>query len=155
VLGSDSKHPDIPCVIRVKGSKEFHLMKAKRLVYTYGRQLPAYRSALPLVATKPSYFQSRSVTMSTTIRATDLAVQAMLSGCDQILQMPFKAGVAHVGGTYGFTQDNFLLEGASRILGLGADAIFVYLDLNYSTKYPQNANGPFWPTPVHLQTAKA
>jgi carboxypeptidase family protein len=86
--------------------------------------------------------------MSTTIRATELAVEAMLSGRDQILQMPFKAGVAHVSGNYGFTQDNFLIEGANRIMSLGADAIFAYMEPNYNSRYPQNANGPFWPTPA-------
>ncbi|HEX7284534.1 MAG TPA: carboxypeptidase regulatory-like domain-containing protein [Candidatus Angelobacter sp.] len=90
--------------------------------------------------------------MTTTFRATELLAAITLSGRDQLLQMPFKAGVAHVDGKYGFTQDNFLLEGANRILGLGADAIFVYMEPKYNQRYPQNANGPFWPatTPTSL-----
>ncbi|MGZ7063954.1 MAG: hypothetical protein ACXVKD_13980, partial [Candidatus Angelobacter sp.] len=37
------------------------------------------------------------------------------SGRDQLLDTPFQAGIAHVEGNYGFTQDNFLVEGTNRI----------------------------------------
>jgi len=39
------------------------------------------------------------------------------SGPDQVLQSPFQAGVTHSQGRYGFTQDNFLVEGAQRDSG--------------------------------------
>lgn len=100
------------------------------------------------MAAKPFHIDRKEFDMSTTIRAPELAAEAMLSGRNQILQMPFKAGVAHVGGNYGFTQDNFLIEGANRIMSLGADSIFVYMEPQYSSRYPQNTNGPFWPTPA-------
>src|ERR1700757_2629097 len=48
-------------------------------------------------------------------------------GRQQVLSMPFLAGVTHVAGTYGFTQSNYLLEGASRIRDFAAPAIFVYM----------------------------
>jgi carboxypeptidase family protein len=83
--------------------------------------------------------------MTTTFRSVELAGAMALSGRDQILQMPFKAGVTHVEGKYGFTQGNYLLEGANRIFNFGADAIFVYLHWNFASAYPQKNNGPFWP----------
>src|SRR5579885_959629 len=39
----------------------------------------------------------------------------------------FTAGIAHVAGNYGFSQSNFLVEGAQKISQLGSDSIFVYL----------------------------
>jgi hypothetical protein len=58
--------------------------------------------------------------------------------------MPFQAGVAHVDGKYGFTQDNFLLEGAAQIRALGADCIFVYLDPDFRQLYPDKGSA-LWP----------
>ena len=96
--------------------------------------------------------------MSTTFRPTELAGAMALSGREQLLQMPFKAGVAHVDGKYGFTQSNYLIEGANRILNpgpsmAGPDAIFIYLQWKFLQEYPQKANGPFWPpaTPASLK----
>jgi hypothetical protein len=95
--------------------------------------------------------------MSTTFRPIELAGTMALSGREQLLQMPFKAGVAHVDGKYGFTQSNYLIEGANRIMNpgpaiAGPDAIFIYLQWKFLDDYPQKANGPFWPpaTPASL-----
>lgn len=55
------------------------------------------------------------------------------------------AGIAHVAGNYGFTHDNFLMEGAQKISSLGSDSIFVYLTPWFRTQYPdQSANQ--WPS---------
>jgi hypothetical protein len=86
--------------------------------------------------------------MTTTISPAELVRAAALSGRDQLLQMPFKAGVTHIEGKYGFTQNNYLIEGANRIYNFGADAIFVYLTWNFQSSYPQKNNGPFWPSPL-------
>jgi hypothetical protein len=64
---------------------------------------------------------------------------------DQFLQIPFQAGVTHVDGKYGFTQNNFLLEGSTRISSSGSDAIFIYLEPKFRTRYPDKSNAPFWP----------
>jgi hypothetical protein len=48
----------------------------------------------------------------------------------------FTAGIAHVAGNYGFTNDNYLVEGAQRISQLGSDSIFVYLTPWYRSQYP-------------------
>ena len=65
-------------------------------------------------------------------------------GRDQLLQTPFKAGVTHVDGKYAFTADNFLIEGSKRISTFGSDAIFIYLEPNFRSRYPDKS-GPFWP----------
>ena len=94
--------------------------------------------------------------MTTTFVPIGLAEAATLSGRELLLQSTFKAGVTHVDGKYGFTQDNFLLEGANRIRELGpVDAIFVYMDPKFSTRYPQKNNGPFWPANVTSLTQLA
>ncbi len=67
------------------------------------------------------------------------------SGPDQVLQSPFQAGVTHSQGRYGFTQDNFLVEGAQRIRDLGSNAIFIYLDPLFRVRYPDKTNAPSWP----------
>jgi hypothetical protein len=69
---------------------------------------------------------------------------AALAGRDLLLQIPFEAGVSHVSGRYGFTEGNFLLEGAERIQALGAHAIFVYLTPNFRNDYPDKTAG-LWP----------
>ena len=56
----------------------------------------------------------------------------------------FSAGVAHVAGNYGFTQDNYLVEGAQRISQLGSKSIFIYLTPWFRTQYPDHAAG-LWP----------
>lgn len=67
------------------------------------------------------------------------------SGRDQLLSTPFRAGVTHVDGKYGFTQDNFLIEGSARISTFGSDAIFIYMEPNFRSHYPDKSNAPFWP----------
>src|SRR5262245_8160319 len=66
-------------------------------------------------------------------------------GRDQLLQTRFQAGVTHVDGKYGFTQDNFLVEGSTRISTSGSDAIFVYLEPKFRSRYPDKTNAPSWP----------
>jgi hypothetical protein len=46
-------------------------------------------------------------------------------GHDQLLDTPFRAGVTHGQGNYGFTQDIFLIAGANRVSTFGSDAIFI------------------------------
>ncbi len=65
-------------------------------------------------------------------------------GRDLLLQMPFAAGVSHVSGRYGFTADNYLVEGAQRISSLGSDSIFVYLTPSFRSSYPDK-NAGAWP----------
>lgn len=67
------------------------------------------------------------------------------SGRDQLLNTPFRAGVTHVDGKYGFTQDNFLLEGSRRISDFGSDAIFIYMEPQFRSRYPDKTAAPFWP----------
>src|SRR5215469_12711192 len=56
----------------------------------------------------------------------------------------FMAGIAHVAGNYGFSQNNFLTEGAQKISSLGSQSIFVYLTPRFRGQYPdQSANQ--WP----------
>lgn len=57
----------------------------------------------------------------------------------------FTAGIAHVAGDYGFTQNNFLVEGAQKISQLGSDSIFVYLTPWFRTQYPDKSNAN-WPS---------
>src|ERR1700758_940113 len=65
-------------------------------------------------------------------------------GRQQVLSMPFLAGVTHVAGTYGFTQNNYLLEGASRIRDFAAPAIFVYMLPKFRQIYPDK-QAAMWP----------
>ncbi|HKW17909.1 MAG TPA: hypothetical protein VJO35_10405 [Terriglobales bacterium] len=56
----------------------------------------------------------------------------------------FTAGIAHVAGNYGFTNNNYLVEGAQKISQLGSDSIFVYLTPWFRSQYPDR--GPAnWP----------
>jgi hypothetical protein len=57
----------------------------------------------------------------------------------------FTAGIAHVAGNYGFSQNNFLVEGAQKISQLGSDSIFVYLTPWFRTQYPDKSTAN-WPT---------
>jgi hypothetical protein len=56
----------------------------------------------------------------------------------------FAAGIAHVSGNYGFTQNNFLVEGAQKISDLGSDSIFIYLTPYFRTEYPDQSSNQ-WP----------
>jgi hypothetical protein len=51
----------------------------------------------------------------------------------------FTAGIAHVAGSYGFSQNNFLVEGAQKISQLGSDSIFVYLTPWFRSQYPDKS----------------
>ncbi|MGE5112699.1 MAG: hypothetical protein ACM3JB_17675 [Acidobacteriaceae bacterium] len=74
-----------------------------------------------------------------------------LAGRDQFLQQKFQAGVAHIDGRYGFTQNNFLVEGGSTLRSFGDTGIFVYLYPGFRTSYPDKATVS-WPatTPTSL-----
>ena len=63
----------------------------------------------------------------------------------------FAAGIAHVAGNYGFTQQNFLIEGAQQISQLGSDSIFVYLTPRFRSEYPDQSSIS-WPaqSPANL-----
>ena len=63
----------------------------------------------------------------------------------------FTAGIAHVAGNYGFTQNNFLVEGAQKISQLGSDSIFIYLTPYFRSEYPDQGSVN-WPSsdPVNL-----
>lgn len=56
----------------------------------------------------------------------------------------FAAGIAHASGNYGFTQENYLQEGAERIRQLGSESIFIYLTPNFRTTYPDKGSDS-WP----------
>jgi len=56
----------------------------------------------------------------------------------------FAAGIAHVAGDYGFTQNNFLVEGATEISQLGSGAIFIYMTPAFRTQYPDRSKR-LWP----------
>jgi hypothetical protein len=57
----------------------------------------------------------------------------------------FTAGITHVAGNYGFTQENYLIEGAERISQLGSHSIFVYLTPEFRTEYPDQTSQA-WPS---------
>ncbi len=56
----------------------------------------------------------------------------------------FSAGIAHASGNYGFTGENYLVEGAERIQQLGSKSIFIYLTPNFRSTYPDRNSG-MWP----------
>ena len=64
----------------------------------------------------------------------------------------FMAGVSHINGTYRFTNNNYLLEGAQKISDLGSSSIFIYLTPWFRGEYPDEANTN-WPAsdPADLQ----
>jgi hypothetical protein len=62
----------------------------------------------------------------------------------------FTAGIAHVAGNYGFTHENYLLEGAKRIQQLGSKSIFVYLTSHYAQQYPDRGAGMWSKRPSSL-----
>jgi hypothetical protein len=68
-----------------------------------------------------------------------------LAGRDQFLQQKFQAGVAHIDGRYGFTLNNFLVEGGSSVRQFGGSGIFVYLYPKFRTSYPDKST-VLWPT---------
>jgi hypothetical protein len=62
----------------------------------------------------------------------------------------FHAGIAHVAGNYGFTEENYLLEGAEQIQKLGSKSIFVYLTQHYRDQYPDRGAGMWSSNPSSL-----
>jgi protocatechuate 3,4-dioxygenase beta subunit len=80
-----------------------------------------------------------------TILVTLASASFAQSARDQLLDTPFQAGVTHVQGNYGFTQDNFLIEGANRVNTFGSDAIFIYMEPQFRSRYPDKSNSPSWP----------
>src|SRR5579864_5424577 len=66
------------------------------------------------------------------------------AGRQQVLVSPFEAGATHVAGRYGFTDGNFLLEGANRIKQLGSPSIFIYLSPDFRVAYPDRGDH-LWP----------
>lgn len=56
----------------------------------------------------------------------------------------FAAGIAHASGNYGFTQENYLQEGAERIRQLGCHSIFIYLTPSFRSTYPDKGSNS-WP----------
>ena len=66
-------------------------------------------------------------------------------------QGSFSPGIAHVAGNYGFTQQNYLLEGAEQIQKLGSKSIFVYLTPLYAYDYPDRGANMWKGTPRNLE----
>jgi len=66
-------------------------------------------------------------------------------GYEQVLTLPFQAGITHTDGRYGFTAGNYLVEGAQKILDLGSPAIFLYMTGNFRNYYPDRGAG-MWPS---------
>jgi hypothetical protein len=95
--------------------------------------IQAWDSAMP----QNVYKESRMVNVMTT--------RPTLNARDQFLQAKFQAGVTHIDGRYGFTTNNFLLEGGSAIRSLGAHGIFVYLYPQFRTSYPDKSM-VMWPS---------
>ncbi|MFL6290714.1 MAG: fascin domain-containing protein [Thermoanaerobaculia bacterium] len=58
----------------------------------------------------------------------------------QAAEMRDVLGSAHVGGRYSFTDQDFLNEGADRLLELGTRVIKVWFQLDASRAYPFNSN---------------
>lgn len=56
----------------------------------------------------------------------------------------FAAGIAHVAGNCGFTNNNYLVEGAEKISQLGSDSIFIYLTPWFRSQYPDKSSAS-WP----------
>ncbi|HET7209126.1 MAG TPA: hypothetical protein VFI95_21290 [Terriglobales bacterium] len=67
------------------------------------------------------------------------------SSAKQQFENSFSAGIAHAAGNYGFTSQNYLVEGAERIQQLGSDSIFIYLTPNFRSKYPDQSSA-MWPS---------
>ena len=65
-------------------------------------------------------------------------------GCGEGQSGKFTVGITHVAGNYGFTSNNFLVEGAQTISGMGSDAIFIYLTPSFSAQYPDQS-AKLWP----------
>jgi hypothetical protein len=65
----------------------------------------------------------------------------------------FTAGIAHVSGSYGFSQNNFLVEGAQKISQLGSDSIFVYLTPWFQSQYPDKS-ARNWPAATPTSVAQ-
>jgi hypothetical protein len=65
----------------------------------------------------------------------------------------FTAGIAHVAGNYGFSQNNFLVEGAEKISLLGSDSIFVYLTPWFRSQYPDKSTAN-WPAATPTSVAQ-
>ena len=63
---------------------------------------------------------------------------------NKALGSKFEAGIAHVAGNYGFTNSNFLVEGAQKISEFGSDSIFVYLTPWFRSQYPDQSSNS-WP----------
>jgi hypothetical protein len=78
-----------------------------------------------------------SIGASSTTKASSNSQAAAVSA-------KFTAGVAHVAGDYGFTQNNFLVEGAQKISQLGSNSIFVYLTPWFRAQYPDKSTAN-WP----------
>ena len=72
------------------------------------------------------------------------ALLISLFSCGEGQSGEFVVGITHAAGNYGFTTNNFLVEGAQQISQMGSDAIFIYLTPSFSAIYPdQSAN--LWP----------
>src|SRR4051812_21076821 len=82
-------------------------------------------------------------TPTTPASGTPTASQSV-PGYDQLMALPFQAGITHTDGRYGFTSENFLVEGAQKIVDLGAPAIFLYMTPNFRSSYPDRG-GQMWP----------
>jgi hypothetical protein len=67
-----------------------------------------------------------------------------IPGFDQLMALPFQAGITHVDGRYGFADGNYLIEGAQKVIDLGAPAIFLYMTPNFRTSYPDRG-AQMWP----------
>ena len=76
--------------------------------------------------------------------ATAAIAQNIPAGRQQVLVSPFEAGATHVAGRYGFTNGNFLVEGANTIRQLGSSSIFIYLTPDFRTNYPDRGDH-LWP----------
>ena len=97
------------------------------------------RFRLPAASRTPYCLLALIVGLSIAARA-----QNSPAGRQQVLVSPFEAGATHVDGKYGFTNGNFLLEGANTVRQLGSPSIFIYLSPDFRVRYPDRGDH-LWP----------
>ncbi|MBV9144846.1 MAG: hypothetical protein JO065_02945 [Acidobacteria bacterium] len=60
------------------------------------------------------------------------------------MSLPFQVGITHTNGRYGFSNGNYLVEGAQKIADLGSPAIFLYMTPSFRSYYPDRGSQT-WP----------
>jgi len=74
-----------------------------------------------------------------------IALLVNLLSCGEGQSEKFTVGIVHVAGSYGFTNNNFLVEGAQTINHMGSDAIIIWMTPSFKENYPDRLAN-LWPT---------